>query len=129
MDGITRHAIIHHDGDTLHLAHDAAVFVFREASPFPATETRHDPLTARAAVAGTIARLEVGAGDTVSAGQTLAVIEAMKMEMRVTANAAGTVAAIRVLLGQQVEAGAILIELSIEELPCLPTTKPSSPAP
>ncbi|WP_310452643.1 biotin carboxylase N-terminal domain-containing protein [Sulfuritalea sp.] len=129
MDGITRHAIVHHDGDTLHLAREAAVFVFREASPFPATKTRHDPLTARAAVAGTIARLEVGAGDTVSVGQTLAVIEAMKMEMRVTANAAGTVAAIRVLLGQQVEAGAILVELSIEELPCLPTTKPSSPAP
>jgi geranyl-CoA carboxylase alpha subunit len=117
MDGVTRHAIVHRDGDTLHLARNAAVFVFREASPFPATETRHDPLTARAAVAGTVARLEVSAGDTVIAGQTLAVIEAMKMEMRVTANAAGSVAAIRVLLGQQVEAGAILVELSIEELP------------
>jgi biotin carboxyl carrier protein len=44
-------------------------------------------------VAGTVARLEVGAGDTVIAGQTLAVIEAMKMEMRVTATApTGTVA-------------------------------------
>ena len=114
MDGVTRHAIVHRDGDTLHLACNAAVFVFREASPFPATETRHDPLTARAAVAGTVARLEVSAGDTVIAGQTLAVIEAMKMEMRVTANAAGSVTAIRVLLGQQVEAGAILVELSIE---------------
>jgi geranyl-CoA carboxylase alpha subunit len=59
------------------------------------------------------------------AGQTLAVIEAMKMEMRVTANAAGTVATVRVLAGQQVAAGAILVELSIEEMPCLPTTKPS----
>jgi len=125
QDGITRRAIIHRDGDTLHLARDAAVLVFREASPFPVYETRHDPLTARAAVAGTVARLEVGAGDTVIAGQTLAVIEAMKMEMRVTANAAGTVSSVRVLLGQQVEAGAILVELSIEEMPCLPTTKPS----
>jgi geranyl-CoA carboxylase alpha subunit len=115
LGGITRHAIIHRDGDTLHLARDAAVFVFAEASPFPVVETIHDPLTARAAVAGTVARLEVGAGDTVIAGQTLAVIEAMKMEMRVTANAAGTVAAIRVLAGQQVAAGAILVELSIEE--------------
>ena len=125
QDGITRHAIIHRDGDTLHLARDACVFVFREASPFPVNESRHDPLTARAAVAGTVTRLEVSAGDTVIAGQTLAVIEAMKMEMRVTANAAGTVSAVRVLLGQQVEAGAILVELSIEEMPCLPTTKPS----
>jgi len=125
QDNVTRQAIIHRNGDTLHLTRDAAVLVFREASPFPATESRHDPLTARAAVAGTIARLEVSAGDTVSAGQTLAVIEAMKMEMRVTANTAGTVTAIRVLRGQQVEAGAILVELSIEEMPCLPTITPS----
>jgi len=125
LDGVTRHAIVHRDGDTLHLARDAAVFVFREASPYPVTETRHDPRTARAAVAGTVARLEVGAGDMVSAGQTLAVIEAMKMEMRVTANASGMVAAVRTMVGQQVAAGAILIELSIEDTACLPTTKPS----
>jgi geranyl-CoA carboxylase alpha subunit len=66
-------------------------------------------------VAGTVARIEVGAGDAVAAGQTLAVIEAMKMEMRVTASAAGTVATIRIMPGQQVAAGAILIELDIEE--------------
>ena len=115
MDGVTRHAIVHRDGSTLHLSRDAAVFVFGELSPFPASETRHDPCTARAAVAGTIARIEVAVGDVVAAGQTLAVIEAMKMEMRVTANAAGTVAAVRALVGRQVAAGAILVELTIEE--------------
>jgi geranyl-CoA carboxylase alpha subunit len=114
-DGITRHATMHRDGDTLYLARDAAVFVFREASPLPAAENRDDPAIARAAVAGTVARLEVGAGDTVIAGQTLAVIEAMKMEMRVTAGAAGIVAAVRVRAGAQVEAGAILVELKLEE--------------
>jgi geranyl-CoA carboxylase alpha subunit len=114
-DGITRHAIIHRDGDTLYLARDAAAFVFREASPLPAAENCNDPAIARASVAGTVARLEVGAGDTVIAGQTLAVIEAMKMEMRVTAGAAGIVAAVRVLAGTQVEAGAILVELEIKE--------------
>ncbi|MBI5110105.1 MAG: carbamoyl-phosphate synthase subunit L [Rhodocyclales bacterium] len=114
-DGITRQADIHRDGDTLHLARGATVFVFREASPLPTTENRIDPAFARASVAGTVTRLEVGAGDTVIAGQTLAVIEAMKMEMRVTAGAAGIVAAVRVLAGTQVEAGAILVELDIEE--------------
>jgi geranyl-CoA carboxylase alpha subunit len=122
---ITCLATIHRDGDTLHLARDAAVFVFREASPLPAMANRNDPAVARAPVAGTVARLEVGAGDTVIAGQTLAVIEAMKMEMRVTAVAAGTVTSVRVLAGSQVAAGAILIELNIEESACLPTTKPS----
>jgi len=121
QDGITRQATIHRDGDTLHLARDAAVFVFRETSPLPASEGRDDPAIARATVAGTIARLEVGAGDTVIAGQTLAVIESMKMEMRVTANAAGTVSSVRVLSGQQVDAGAILVELT-------PMTSMSHPA-
>jgi len=124
-DGITRQATLHRDGDTLYLARNAAIFVFREASTLPATEKRNDPAIARASVAGTVSRLEVGAGDTVSAGQTLAVIEAMKMEMRVTAGAAGTVTAVRVLAGTQVEAGAILMELDIKEAPCLPMTKPS----
>ncbi len=113
--GITRHATLHRNGDTLHLARDGRIFVFREVSPLPQAENRNDPAVARAAVAGTVARLEVGAGDTVIAGQTLAVIEAMKMEMRVTAHAAGTIAAVRVLLGQQVEAGSILVELDIKE--------------
>ena len=115
MDGITRHAILHRDGNTLHLSRDAAVFVFNEASSFPVTETRHDPCAARASVAGTIARIEVAAGDAVTAGQTLAVIEAMKMEMRVTANAAGRVAAVRVVSGQQVAAGAVLVDLTLQE--------------
>ena len=125
QDGVTRRAIVHRDGATLYLARDAAVFVFREASTMQPAETRNDPALARANVAGTVARLEVGAGDTVTAGQTLAVIEAMKMEMRVTARAAGRVAAVRVLQGAQVASGAILMELEIEGTQCLPTTKPS----
>jgi len=115
MNGVTRHAVLHREGATLHLAREATVFVFNEVSPFPATATRNDPRTARAMVAGTVARLEVAAGDSVTTGQTLAVIEAMKMEMRVTAGAAGTVAGVRVLVGHQVEAGAILVNLTIEE--------------
>jgi geranyl-CoA carboxylase alpha subunit len=124
-DGVTRRALIHRNGDTLQLGLDGRVFAFREVSPLPQAEGRRDSSIARAPVAGTVARLEVGAGDTVIAGQTLAVIEAMKMEMRVTATATGTVAAVRVLAGSQVAAGAILIELNIEESACLPTTKPS----
>ena len=125
QNGLTRHAVVHRDGDTLRLVRDAAVFSFHEASPFPVAASSHDPRSARATVAGTVSRIEVATSDAVAAGQTLAVIEAMKMEMRVTASAAGTVTAIRILPGQQVAAGAVLVELSIEELPCMPMTKPS----
>jgi geranyl-CoA carboxylase alpha subunit len=116
IDGVTRHAIFHRDGDRLQLARGAAVFTFTEASPFPIVADDFDSHTARATVAGTVARIEVAAGDRVETGQTLAVIEAMKMEMRVTANATGVVASVRVLAGQQVAAGAILVQLRSENL-------------
>ncbi|MCF8179573.1 MAG: 3-methylcrotonyl-CoA carboxylase [Sulfuritalea sp.] len=115
QDGMMRHAIAQHVDDRLFLAREAAVFVFKEASPVPVVTTEHDPRYANAAVAGTVASLKVGAGDTVIAGQTLAIIEAMKMEMRVTANAAGKVVAVRARVGDQIEAGAVLVELKIEE--------------
>jgi len=113
--GVRRQAIFHREGNALHLARDASIFSFSEVSPFPAEDSRSDPRRAQAPVAGTVARIDVVAGQAVAAGQTLAVIEAMKMEMRVAAGATGTVVAVRIMVGQQVEAGAMLVELEIEE--------------
>ncbi|MBX6769297.1 MAG: acetyl-CoA carboxylase biotin carboxyl carrier protein subunit, partial [Actinomadura rubrobrunea] len=56
----------------------------------------------------TVVRVDAAPGDTVTEGQTLVVLEAMKMEHPVTAPAAGTVAELNVTAGQQVEAGAVL---------------------
>ncbi len=67
--------------------------------------------TVRAHIAGTVWKIEVGVGDTVAAGQTVAILESMKMEMPVEAPAAGRVAAVVVVQGQPVEEGAPLIEL------------------
>jgi biotin carboxyl carrier protein len=60
---------------------------------------------------GTVLQLEVAEGDTVEAGQVVAVVEAMKMENEVQALHAGTVAAVHVQTGQGVQAGQTLIEL------------------
>ncbi len=60
---------------------------------------------------GLVVRIAVAVGDTVSAGQGLAVIEAMKMENELRASAAGIVTAIRASAGQAVEKGAVLVEL------------------
>jgi pyruvate carboxylase subunit B len=54
----------------------------------------------------------VSVGDVVSAGQGLAVIEAMKMENELRASSAGVVTAIRVTPGEAVNKGAVLIELA-----------------
>ncbi len=48
-------------------------------------------------------------GDEVTAGQTLIVLEAMKMEHHMNAPADGRVAEVMVVIGQQVENGAVLV--------------------
>jgi acetyl-CoA/propionyl-CoA carboxylase biotin carboxyl carrier protein len=57
---------------------------------------------------GTIVKVLVGNGDTVSPGQTLVVLEAMKMENHVTAHQAGTVSGVNVKEGDAVPTGATI---------------------
>jgi acetyl-CoA/propionyl-CoA carboxylase biotin carboxyl carrier protein len=57
---------------------------------------------------GTIVKVLVSEGDEVTPGQTLVVLEAMKMENHVTAHRAGTVAALAVSEGQTVSTGAMI---------------------
>jgi propionyl-CoA carboxylase alpha chain len=58
---------------------------------------------------GKVINLRVRVGDTVQAGQTLVVLEAMKMEHPMSATADGVVTEVRVALGDQVESGAVLL--------------------
>jgi acetyl-CoA/propionyl-CoA carboxylase biotin carboxyl carrier protein len=48
----------------------------------------------------------------VSAGDTIVVLEAMKMEQPLTAHRAGTVSGLTVTVGQTVSAGTVICELS-----------------
>ena len=61
---------------------------------------------------GTVLRLNVKVGDTVSDGQTLVVLEAMKMENDIVASQAGTVASINVNAGDSVNTGDVLVTLN-----------------
>jgi 3-methylcrotonyl-CoA carboxylase alpha subunit len=66
--------------------------------------------TVRAPLPGKIIDLKVKAGDTVSKGQPLLVLEAMKMEHTLTAPADGTIKSVRYAVGEQVAEGAELVE-------------------
>jgi acetyl-CoA carboxylase biotin carboxyl carrier protein len=68
----------------------------------------------RAHITGTVWKIEVAVGDAVSEGQTLVILESMKMEMPVEAPAGGTVLAILAKEGASVEEGAVLVELGPE---------------
>jgi biotin carboxyl carrier protein len=65
-----------------------------------------------APMAGTIVRVDVKAGDTVSAGDVLLVMEAMKMENEIKAPKDGTVDEVLVSAGQKVSEGTSLVALS-----------------
>jgi acetyl-CoA/propionyl-CoA carboxylase, biotin carboxylase, biotin carboxyl carrier protein len=58
---------------------------------------------------GTIVRMLVAVGDAVEVGQTVTVLEAMKMENNITAETAGTVTEIRVEPGDSVGAGDVVV--------------------
>jgi acetyl-CoA/propionyl-CoA carboxylase biotin carboxyl carrier protein len=57
---------------------------------------------------GTIVKVLVSAGDTVEVGQTICVLEAMKMENNVNAEKAGTVTEVRVSAGESVGPGDVI---------------------
>ena len=62
-------------------------------------------------VPGTVTDVRVAEGDEVTAGQILVVLEAMKMEHTITADADGVVAAVHVRSGQSVDAHQIVVTL------------------
>jgi propionyl-CoA carboxylase alpha chain len=64
---------------------------------------------------GKVLSTHVAVGDRVEAGQLLIVLEAMKMEHRITAPAAGTITELRVREGDQVANGELLVVLSDDE--------------
>jgi acetyl-CoA/propionyl-CoA carboxylase, biotin carboxylase, biotin carboxyl carrier protein len=64
---------------------------------------------------GTVVQLRVRTGTAVRAGETLVVLESMKMEISIAAPRDGSIAAVHVAAGDQVERGTTLIELAEEE--------------
>lgn len=58
---------------------------------------------------GTIVKVSVAVGDVVEAGQTVVILEAMKMENAVNAEKAGTVKEVRVAAGDGVSAGDVVV--------------------
>lgn len=61
---------------------------------------------------GTVTKLCVKVGDAVKSGDTVLMLEAMKMENAITAEASGTVKAILVDAGAQVQSGQALVEIA-----------------
>lgn len=87
------------------------------ASPLPATPpargrraAKEDDGNVRSPFAGVVISVAAAAGRKVAKGDLLLVIEAMKMETSVVAEADGTVKAVSVAVGDAVKPGQVLVE-------------------
>jgi len=63
----------------------------------------------KAHITGTIWKIKVAAGDSVDEGDTLVIIESMKMEMPIEAQDPGTVKEVKAAEGQPVKEGDVLM--------------------
>lgn len=88
---------------------DERTRAIRDLSANAAPDTGPAPLVAP--MPGLIVRVNAQIGDRVQPGQGLVVMEAMKMENELRAQAAGTVKNVLVASGATVEKGTVLLEL------------------
>ena len=93
---------------------DAARAALRDRATRPraAADASGGPLEIRAIIPGRIAVVRVVAGDPVSAGQVVLVVEAMKMQNELRAPRDGTVSRVGVASGQTIEIGDLLVVLA-----------------
>ncbi len=80
------------------------------AAPAPAAAAGGIEVTA--SVPGKVFKVEASVGQAVKAGDTIVILEAMKMEIPVVAPEDGTVASINVSVGGAVESGDVLATLN-----------------
>jgi biotin carboxyl carrier protein len=73
------------------------------------------PGTITAPSGGTVVDVRVSPGDHIDAGDTVAVIEAMKMQSEIQTPLAGTVTAVSCEAGTRAEQGAVLVEYDVDE--------------
>ncbi|RIL05536.1 MAG: acetyl-CoA carboxylase biotin carboxyl carrier protein subunit [Proteobacteria bacterium] len=66
------------------------------------------PTRVEAQITGNVWKIEKAVGDPVAEGETILILESMKMEIPVEAPCGGRVAEIRVAEGQSIEEGAVL---------------------
>ncbi|WP_149258785.1 biotin carboxylase N-terminal domain-containing protein [Actinomadura sp. K4S16] len=107
-DGLRETFTVTTAGDAVHVDSRLGPVTLAAVPRFADPSGQIAPGSLLAPMPGTVVRVETELGATVAEGQTLVVLEAMKMEHRIAAPSAGTVAELNVAAGRQVESGAVL---------------------
>ncbi len=99
------------DGDTVRTASPAGAVTWQRRPRFvvhDAGEAAGGPVSP---LPGTVIDVRVADGDRVDEGALLVVVEAMKMEHKITAGTAATVTSVHVGVGDRVDSGELLVSL------------------
>ncbi|WP_441247776.1 acetyl/propionyl/methylcrotonyl-CoA carboxylase subunit alpha [Kitasatospora sp. McL0602] len=107
-DGLTRTFQLACYGNLVHVDSPLGAVALTVVDRFPDPTVHTDPGALLAPMPGTVVRTAAAPGDTVTAGQPLLWLEAMKMEHKVCAPADGLLTELRVAPGQQVDLGTLL---------------------
>jgi 3-methylcrotonyl-CoA carboxylase alpha subunit len=111
VDGRRTRVAVVRDGPVLWVSCAGVTKRLAPESSAPALDAGSDPVL-RAPMTGRVAKVSAVAGAKTRAGETLVVLEAMKMEYRVAAPRDGVVASVGCREGDRVDLGAILVTLA-----------------
>ena len=110
----TAFAVSRYDDD-VYVDSPLGTVAFTMVPRFPAPGSAIAKGSLLAPMPGSVIRLGASLGDTVSAGQPLVWLEAMKMEHTITAPVTGVLTELGVAVGQQVDVGAVLARVETTE--------------
>jgi len=111
VDGVQRGFVITRRDDRVFVQTSRGEVVFSEIPRFPAPELDSVAGGYQAPLPGRVVQVFVERGASVSRGDLLLTIEAMKMEHRISAASDGIVKEVLVEVGQQVDGGQVLLVL------------------
>jgi len=116
IDGIVRRSVVQSSPDAVRVAYLGDTHVF----PLPARRDRSEAAAVSdgavlSPMPGVVLRTLAAVGDLVEAGTALGIIEAMKMELTLTAPLAGRLEEVAVVAGQQVKLGDRLFRVGAED--------------
>ncbi|MFT7652740.1 MAG: propionyl-CoA carboxylase alpha chain [Candidatus Azotimanducaceae bacterium] len=100
------------NGDTWHIQGSQGAVALTEHSRYPIPGAQEMGGGQVAPMPGAVLATEVSAGDSVEKGDLLLILEAMKMEHRITAPHSGIVETVHVATGDQVDNGQLLVTIT-----------------
>ncbi len=113
IDGLRSSFSVVRSGLTWHVQGPAGAIEFTQQPRFPEVGSEGVAGGQTAPMPGAIQVVAVEVGETVTEGQTLVVMEAMKMEHTIAAPSASVVTEVRCAVGDQVENGQVLVVLEM----------------